>query len=1074
MSAPSFSSFPPSFASFPESEPGPSKSREDDSRPHRNHDKKTRERPKHKDHSKDKSERRKHRKDHRKSLNLDDETSKVQEDLERSKVDEARRFFYIDQRGDPLNITYGGLHSGDVPKYRIFGGGRRILGLSAAWVALHRSGKGVEVGHAGRRKMTSLTDSSTRALLALPPKRSILQAGNGYKHEEVDGFLPLPSRRGGRNPEDTYRSIATKINDSSDESSSESDIAPGSEDSDENDDQSQLPAHQTTSKLLEQELSANPTSVTTWLSLLSHNLSTIPIASKNATKARSEISCSILSRAIAASPQNAASKVLRLKYLKSGEEIWHESKLRAEWDVAFKAGGIDIWMEWLEWRIRKGNTGLEGILEDAAKVLQVLGSDDESEVGRVRVLWRVAVALHSAGYTERATAMFQAQAELTFKLPQVLKGLSFHAQVDQLEEFWESEVPRIGEVGAKGWSAWVASGRADEATQPQPADPPQKSLPNSDPYTIWALNELHADRTARLPARSKDESEDPYATILFSDIRTMLSSLRTQRAQHLFRLAWISFIGLHVPGFSASQDHDDWDDRWSHGHLCAPAFLDALFPNSVRQKHIMADAIAGVVVGREKEYQDGFGPVRNWGRGVFGPFDAGIYPTNAKGKEVRGFWGRETLKTVDQELVKRIFKQLRLGREDFEWDGLALAFEFALNMKGALKLARTLLADSPDSPLHWGMHAQLERVRNNILDARKVYQTILPPSPEPAARNRMGEIWWEWAQLEWLCGRPDEALDVILRSAGVAGHTGIVILRGKRQLEDAIKSAEGGEKWKEREAWVKLRALLELLTTGDIAAALSVFDDHLQGEVQTLEHESMIVACLLMIQHHSIELRNPTPPDILRARVERALEQYPSHSLILGLFLEGEKGQGVWGRVRGMLGESGGKTKDVARRAEEVWIARWETGRWESEIERTRGGLIAAVEHERQVPLKFARRVAHIFLKYRTRASPIIWRIYLEFEIRAGEFQRAKKIFFRAIGECPLNKELYLLAFTALREVFSRQELNALSDTMVERGIRVRHELEAETDVERMQVGDEEGMDEIEENASELRRLMPY
>jgi len=40
----------------------------------------------------------------------------------------------------------------------------------------------------------------------------------------------------------------------------------------------------------------------------------------------------------------------------------------------------------------------------------------------------------------------------------------------------------------------------------------------------------------------------------------------------------------------------------------------------------------------------------------------------------------------------------------------------------------------------------------------------------------------------------------------------------------------------------------------------------------------------------------------------------------------------------------------------------------------------------------------------RTRGSFVIWRIYIEFEIRVKELQRAKKLLFRAIGECPLVK----------------------------------------------------------------------
>lgn len=36
-------------------------------------------------------------------------------------VTEAR-LFYVDKRGDDFNIRYGGLHKGDIPRYRRLGG----------------------------------------------------------------------------------------------------------------------------------------------------------------------------------------------------------------------------------------------------------------------------------------------------------------------------------------------------------------------------------------------------------------------------------------------------------------------------------------------------------------------------------------------------------------------------------------------------------------------------------------------------------------------------------------------------------------------------------------------------------------------------------------------------------------------------------------------------------------------------------------------------------------------------------------------------------------------------------------
>lgn len=148
-------------------------------------------------------------------------------------------------------------------------------------------------------------------------------------------------------------------------------------------------------KRLQQEVEAKPDSIENWLLLLNQTLSTIPITSKNARKARSEISLSVLARAFSSSPQNAKNKHLRLAYLRAGEEIWHESKLRSEWDDALGLEDIEIYLEWLEWTIRKGQNGVEGIVEAAARMLEKV--DRGSDLDKVRIFWRVATAIKMAG-----------------------------------------------------------------------------------------------------------------------------------------------------------------------------------------------------------------------------------------------------------------------------------------------------------------------------------------------------------------------------------------------------------------------------------------------------------------------------------------------------------------------------------------------------------------------------------------------------------------------------------------------------------------------------------------------------
>ena len=193
---------------------------------------------------------------------------------------------------------------------------------------------------------------------------------------------------------------------------------------------------------------------------------------------------------------------------------------------------------------------------------------------------------------------------------------------------------------------------------------------------------------------------------------------------------------------------------------------------------------------------------------------------------------------------------------------------------------------------------------------------------------------------------------------------------------------------------------------------MEIFDRYKADvDIDDVARESLTVASILMTYRYGVVLRNPMPPVLLRDRATSALESYGSNSLVLAMFLEAEKGQGVWGRVRSILGDEAAgnghwKEKDVARRVEEVWIAGWEKGRWLGEVERTRKGLAGATESERYVSSRVTPRkwLSVPYSQRRTRASYVIWRVYLEFEIRVGQLERAKKLLYRAIGDCPLAK----------------------------------------------------------------------
>ncbi|TFK77225.1 hypothetical protein BDN72DRAFT_830394 [Pluteus cervinus] len=1074
MSAPPFSSFPTSFSSFPELDP-PSGSSKDKTKKTKEGREKERRRSKHESqdrrerspdskHHKSKSKSSKPKRKHDRSPSHS--SKKDAGVVEPDEVSDRTQSFYSDRRGDPLNIQYDGLHAGDVPRYHLVARGKHILGLPSIWVASRRSGKGIEVGLSNRRKLSELTDPGTRSLLAHPPTRRINQA-NSSKYEEVDGFIPVTSNASQRDKHpsgnvDRFLQLDTRSDSESSEDEAEEPV-PSSEEEDEN---IQLTAEQEHLKLLDQELAEDPSSIEHWLQLLARNLATIPLTSKNATKARADVTLAVIERALSAYPQNATSITLLVKRLQAGEEVWSETRLRDEWEKAFKVGGIDIWMEWLEWRIRRGKEGVDGFVQDAVRVLNSLDLSDIGELRKVRVLWRTAVAFQNAGYYERATALYQAQAELALKLPSSLVNAPLQAQLSSLEEFWDSGALRIGDPGATGWGEWVNSGSKDYTGQHLAISPLPPVDERLDPYTAWAEAEKLADATCRTPCRpdSDDDSGDPYATTLFSDISSLLVQLRTSSAKDAFRFSWLALLGLHIPGRVAVVQGGGWDDRWSLTHLSSSSYLDLLFPKGVIQRHLTTDAVAGALVGRVKNYASSFGPVKNWAHDALQPLDTSLRDEGlgkAHNKNDGLLWGKEDAERVDVGFVKEVLRQLRLDADDVDWVVLSLAFEAsAVGVKGALKLSRTLLSETRDSIPLWAAHAQLERIRGRPIDARKVYSTVLVSAPIQSG-SRSPQLWWDWAEMEWLSGNDDEALSVVLRSAEIEGRGGTSILRAKRFLKDSANALVEPRRWKDREAWVKLAALLEILTGAGHIGALAIFEEQLGKDVACVARESMTMASLLLIHQYVTVRSHPMPTSVLRDRVGKGLEEYPSNSVILGLFLEGEKGQGVWGRVREELGESRGRTKDMTRRVEEVWVAGWEQSRWAEEVERTRSGLAAAVTHER------------------TRGSAILWRIYIEFEIRAGQLERAKQLVFQAIRECPLCKDLYLVAFSTLRTVFSRHELNGLAETMAERGIRMRRELDEvdgmAVDGNEQSEGEDNGLqDEIEQNAEELRRLRPY
>ena len=265
---------------------------------------------------------------------------------------------------------------------------------------MHRSSNTVVIGSEGGRRVPQLTDIGVHAALTTgQPKRLLPLPESSSRYQEVDGFLPLPSRTPLEYGQ-SYRAITSLNKPGSDSDVQDDDSTPGSE-SDNDSDILPLSSRQEALRAIEQHLTAEPSSISAWAALLDHSLGDAPPTSKNAKIARSEIAASILHRALKASPENKRSAYIWIKLLKAGEEIWERDKLNDKWEEALSCSeSADVWVEWFDWRIRSNMFGIQGIKDDACRALRVTGvtmTEQDLEVIKLRLFWRMAVFLKESG-----------------------------------------------------------------------------------------------------------------------------------------------------------------------------------------------------------------------------------------------------------------------------------------------------------------------------------------------------------------------------------------------------------------------------------------------------------------------------------------------------------------------------------------------------------------------------------------------------------------------------------------------------------------------------------------------------
>eukprot|EP00736_Rhodelphis_marinus_P013431 Rmarinus@m.19701 len=171
------------------------------------------------------------------------------------------------------------------------------------------------------------------------------------------------------------------------------------------------------------------------------------------------------------------------------------------------------------------------------------------------------------------------------------------------------------------------------------------------------------------------------------------------------------------------------------------------------------------------------------------------------------------------------------------------------------------------------------------------------------------------------------------------------------------------------------------------------------------------------------KLRAVAPPKITRHIASLATERFPNNPRFLSLLLEFELRRAVAAPLSKSI-----PNLCVPDSGPLVWLFNIQTE-------------LIHLSEVSSASIRIRNVIERALKQPRLRTCVVLWRVYIDFEIMLGEEKLAKRVFYRAIRECPWSKRLWLDSVRALRNVLSKEEIDEVLEMMAAKEIRVRQPL---------------------------------
>lgn len=680
------------------------------------------------------AEQRKHRRPRSPRLELEDKTPKRPPN-----EDQSQQVFIIDQKGDPLLRKFG-TDRYKAPRFRRKAN-EPVLGTDAL-LYIHRDGPREQFslrqpgesfpGSSVSLRSKKIFDTKTRRI---QPKAFKVRKESDTQPEDAEDYLPFKSskkktRRDTDSSEDeelpTYRSIEGKAKP---HQFSDSDVDYDSDSSNSSKIEATVDAEDPLTKRsiqLTQATKDNPGDISSWLELIDHQNVLLRAGAdinrniaKGEMKSYTEIKVSMYESALPHAKTASDKERLLVGLMREGSKIWNSKTLLKRWGEISKEteASFCLWLARLDYEMSNISTfQYDSVKEMFTNRLQSLsakasGTQCAAEEARkavyrelIFIFLRATRFFQDAGYRELAVAAWQAILELNFSVAGTPGNNGQDSVINYIQDFWDSEAPRIGDVDAKGLDHFIRSGGDADAPDAQ-LDEGEASAPESkDIYKAWAVRELGQARKSKMPGRTLDDGtgDDPFRMIMLSDLEGLLFKIPADLFPILKPQLLDAFLLFcQLPALFVA---NEWTKRAQYDPFITGT--DREFEQAIRKLPLPTDDS---------------GTTQRAPRFTFGRLGPAILPHYVCKLMEWNEACTEGDQPVKTTFVLDTLKQLVILFNYGEIASYYLALEWVRDPTSVRKVAKGLLKRFPNNIDLYNMYALCEVANNNMETARKVF-----------------------------------------------------------------------------------------------------------------------------------------------------------------------------------------------------------------------------------------------------------------------------------------------------------------------------------------------------------------